>query len=218
MNTRQLQGFSLVEFLLVIILVSILFLTATPKFESAGIASKVAQTRMDLAYLESGLQAYFSDWRGYPDDHDSDDGFAQGLNTLTSPIPYLSEFRRDPFSDGTFPGLGPLAYEGGSGCPPGLGATSSGWPNQNGVNCIHSYLLIGLGPDRSDSTLGNDAWPYENDSPDPFIRLRTYNPTNGTESQGDIYRMIGAFAEGNFWLDDTIIGGPQSLKTSREGE
>ncbi|MCB9782699.1 MAG: prepilin-type N-terminal cleavage/methylation domain-containing protein [Candidatus Omnitrophica bacterium] len=221
MRSKSSDGFTLIEIILVIFLVSILFATSTPKFKNAGIASKLTQTKRDHLYLESGLQAYFSDWRGYPRQNDPNDPSQQGLKSLTFPIAYLAEVPKDPFSDSTVYG-NPLSdlteYEAGSGCPPGLASIEFGWPNVNNGTCIHSYLLMGLGPNQSDDTLGNDFWPHGGNSANPQVRLFSYSPTNGSESRGDIYRMMGAFAQGYFQLDDEIIGQPQTKMVVKEDE
>lgn len=200
------RGFTLIELLIVIAIILILIAIALPNFLEAQVRAKVTKERTDLRTLATGLESYRIDFGGYPMDHDSawplcERNTQYGYKQLTSPIPYLTELPRDPLGQEMATGDASCAgaarnssfyYEGGSGSDqtPNCGPSRLGVYFQNNnwssANCVHSYLLLGLGPDKDDSCSGNDDFPYN-------TVLNVYSPTNGTKSFGDVYKTVGEF-------------------------
>jgi prepilin-type N-terminal cleavage/methylation domain-containing protein len=204
-------AFTLVELLIVLSIVAILAMVAAPKMLESKLLSTLTQVSQDQRLIQSALDAYFQDWGGYPRDHDSrwplpNAGEQDGFTQLTSPIRYLTFQPQDPF--GTTDVFKGLSYEGGSGSDqiPECGRASfvrllyrdisaRKWGSSS---CIHAYLIISLGPDKTDNTNGNDGFPYS-------TVLKSYSPTNGTKSYGDIYHMTGQYRRGNVTLDGIPI-------------
>lgn len=193
------RGFSLLEILTVMAVVGILIVTALPVWKRSQVQSAVAQSRADLLEIQSAIDAFFLDYQFYPEDHDNVPAPGMsGLFRLTTPIPYLNPDLPliDPFSLAS--PNGPFNYEGGGGCPGNQPARPI--PDYRLVTCVPAYLMVALGPDRSDSTFLNDDFPFG-------TRIASYSPTNGIESFGDLYRITGSYAQGDFLLDGVQIGG-----------
>lgn len=213
------KAFTLVELLIVLSIVAILAMVAAPKMVESELLSKITQVSQDQRLIQSALDAYFQDYGGYPRDHDSrwpypEAGAQDGFTQLTSPIHYQARLPKDPFGTiGMQTGKPIEFYEGGSGSDevgrydPSLthGACGTGSSPKmlyqkpelrlwGASSCIHAYLIISMGPDQKDSTSGNDEFPYS-------TTLKSYSPTNGTTSFGDIYRMTGQYRRGNVTLD-----------------
>lgn len=99
-------------------------------------------------------------------------GGIPGAMSLTTPIAYMTRMPRDPFA----PAGATFAYY----AKPGL-KKDAGW------------ILWSPGPDlKYDINAGNVARAYEHNgetASDLLVGL-TYDPTNGTQSPGDIWRMV----------------------------
>ena len=213
------KGFTLVELLIVISIIATLAMVAAPKAIESKLLSKLTQVSQDERLIQSALDAYFQDYGGYPRDHDAAwpaaiAGEQDGYTQLTSPIRYLTRILKDPFAN-------PNAHrpstsiEGGSGSDElnrygnhlytcGIGSSSKAlyrYPERRmwgSADCIHAYLIIGVGPNQNDDTFGNDGFPYE-------TQLYSYSPTNGTESYGDIYRLTGQYRRGKVIMDGVLL-------------
>ncbi len=173
--------------------------------DAPGVRSKVSQVKTNLRTIATSLEAYFVDTMLYPAYARGDQGansFAgphagayhihtfrtwrddseRGtFYTLTTPIPYLPSYLRDPFASTR-------------------GATYGYYCDLNG------WILYSWGPDMDE----NNAYQWDLE-PDvemvykSFIRqpsltlmcgtssssheAYTYDPTNGTISPGDVYRV-----------------------------
>lgn len=94
--------------------------------------------------------------------------------TLTTPIAYLSSHFSDPFTDvkGT-----PFAY----------------WTDATKDTTATGYIMWSPGPDYVyDLTIDNIAQAYDPRSPNQpsaYLLGRTYDPSNGVNSEGDIWRI-----------------------------
>ena len=214
------KGFTLVELLIVLSIIMILAMVAAPKAIESKLLSKLTQVSQDQRLIQAAVDAYFQDYGGYPRDQDSAwphpvAGEQDGYTQLTSPIRYLSAIPKDPFGI-PYPNRLGTSIEGGSGSDElsNFGGTSHGacgtvsstktlyrnpavrmWGSST---CIHAYLIIGVGPDQEDSTSGNDNFPYS-------TVLNSYSPTNGTESNGDIYRLTGQYRRGQVIMDGVLL-------------
>ena len=164
--------------------VGILAAIAVPNFLEAQSRSKVARTRGDLRTLTIALETYYLDNNAYPP---SSADAAKNLfskvapaypalakqptfagGQLTTPIAYLSSYFSDPFAE-----------------------------VKNTPYCYYSdgksvYLTWSPGPDgKFDITKGNVAQMIDPATHQPTAALTelTYDPTNGTKSAGDIWRI-----------------------------
>lgn len=233
------RGFTLIELLIVIAIILILIAIALPNFLEAQIRAKITKSKAEIRTLATALESYRIDFGGYPKDHDSawplvnrndQDGYRQ----LTTPLKYLESLIRDPFGQematgdpvaGGIPRNTSFFYEGGSGSDSTdiepvskkkrCGASwfaIYGNPSGNSwgsKHCIHAYLVIGIGPDKDDSCDGNDDFPYE-------TNLGVYSPTNGTKSDGDLYKTVGEWRRGNVTWSINDVGGRAPY--NQEGE
>lgn len=169
--------------------------------------SPVARVRGDQRTLTIGLETYYLDHNAYPAwTAASTRNLFSGIKgkpgilkrlptflqqgdsvgaTLTTPIAYITSYFTDPFAPDdkmTFcywtpdPDAAPLATRD--------GVTTHGF----GIG----YILWSPGPDGAyDLTLDNIAKAYApaETVPNSYLIDRTYDPSNGTESRGDVYRV-----------------------------
>lgn len=157
-----------------------MFLLARGSFREAGIRSKVSRVKADMRSMATGIEAYFVDnntyprWSEEPGVSVRQSGPGEPLvpsfrvagsqaGSLTTPVAYVMSYFPDPFSAD---GKQTFAYY----------ATDNGW------------ILFSPGPDRKfdlDWKLYNPAVPQ----PSPELVPFEYDPTNGTVSSGDIFRV-----------------------------
>lgn len=195
------RAFTLLELLIVVAIIAILAAIAIPNLLEAQVRSKVARVKSDHRTLAVALDLYFIDNRSYPRDHDnltpeSADRWSWGpaenqvgFYYLTTPIAYVSSLTRDPFSttremlSQSVKYIAPFYH------------LASGSDNPiYGMNRVQAYLLVSLGPDNRDNTWRQDYWPSEGQE----VGMGHYDPTNGTRSDGDLYRFGGDYLRGDY--------------------
>jgi len=190
------RAFTLIELLIVIGIIAILALIALPNMLEAQTRAKVARVKSDLRTVITGLESYAVDHNKYPTYHyvsnsKSNTGWSfhvggestgvfqsppfNGPHPLTSPVSYLTQFPKDVFG-----GRGPTDPGEASdffyvNWDYGVAFASFFEPMQKrqGSWRLHSPGPDQFGPD-SDINTGENI---------------NYDPTNGTISGGDIYRM-----------------------------
>ncbi|MCG3196539.1 MAG: hypothetical protein GHCLOJNM_01015 [bacterium] len=205
------EGFTLLELLIVVAIILILIAIALPNFIEARIRAKVARAEADMRTLAVAVESYYQDRRIYPYPSVASldaTHLTDGLRLLTTPISYLTDLPTDPFS---LPVEGSVAlhFRG-----PNYKLVSTtplpiGLPRTNNVD---AYFLYSYGPNLDDeSTYGGQFWPFSQlDNPCAYLNstnLKSYSPTNGTKSAGDILRFGGEYRAGNWCLDGIIIRG-----------
>jgi prepilin-type N-terminal cleavage/methylation domain-containing protein len=203
-----LHGFTLIELLIVVAIIAILAAIAVPNFLEAQTRSKVSRVRADQRTIATALQSYQVDYNvypwwspaGYPNSNVywkppySGGGsriplaFAQGL---TTPIAYISSIQMgDPFTANKEHKEQIFFYVEQAGHETEAVVGSYGYdrdretmhalmPQNTSSSTV--YGLFSMGPDgRYYDTL---AWPAGH------AHWTEYDPTNGTVSQGNIWRF-----------------------------
>lgn len=204
---KKMRGFTLIELLIVVAIIAILAAIAVPNFLEAQVRSKVSRVRGDQRSLATGIEAYYVDNNAYPTWTKTDTQSANNLglsptqecakihtfrvwgsgellrfHTLTTPISYITSYFRDPFADTR-------------------GATFGYYCDANG------WILYSFGPDTDEGKAGRgDVDPdvetvYRSTISQPSLTLiagrssatgndcYTYDPSNGTISPGDVWRV-----------------------------
>ncbi len=124
----------------------------------------MGQTDVNMRNMGMGLESYFVDNIAYPDQ----------LYKLTTPIAYLREIPGDPFN-----GDYPLKC--------GITKTAKG---EKGKPLIVFWSIGPDGyPDLDINRIDEFAGMYP-DEPEKGFWDYTYDPTNGTDSDGDIIRFV----------------------------
>jgi prepilin-type N-terminal cleavage/methylation domain-containing protein len=173
-------GFTLIELLIVVAIIAILAAIAVPNFVDAQARSKVARMQSDLRTLAVALEAYHNDFNVYPASV-LVPPFLR-LLPLTTPVAYVTSVPKDIFQnkpervgEAHWQPAGVLAY----GAMP--------------IDEENRYALASNGPDLEPNHSPIDFYPgyskniWENPS-SGFDYIR-YDPTNGTISAGDIWRV-----------------------------
>jgi Tfp pilus assembly protein PilE len=190
------HAFTLVELFIVFLVVGILVAFAIPDFIGCcGGRSKASRVRADLRSLATGVESYFVDNNVYPNYSDNPainanreaaqeapvlfdvptfraDYPRSGYFTITTPIAYITSYFTDPFA-------------------PAKRATFAYWTPDPKSDAV-GWIMWSPGPDKDyDLTIANVALAYNpNDRvPNDYLIERTYDSTNGTESNGDVYRI-----------------------------
>jgi type II secretion system protein G len=189
MNNQAKHGFTLIELLIVVTIIAVLAAIAVPNFLEAQVRSKVARTVNDLRTLSTALEVYRVDTNGYPVVPLLYHPLGARLACLTTPISYLGELPKDPFAvhnpQDTLAGLESF-YVYASGNLYAGGASQ--FDKQEYYNSIFS--VAGRGPDRG-ITFGGYCMAHPQAIRGQAPVRGAYDPTNGTVSAGDIFRLGG---------------------------
>ena len=187
---RKREGaFTLIELLIVVAIIAILAAIAVPNFLEAQTRAKVSRTATDIRSVSVALEAYRVDWNDYPfptfansTDGQTDSTFEisnppQGVTSmrenlgLTTPVAYITSLPRDVFSPEKMHWFGYCTIQ------ESLWIMTSLGPNQTQPQ---SAWLGWQGGDIQEVSALNDV-NYR-------LTDRTYDPTNGTVSAGDLWR------------------------------
>ncbi len=199
----KMKGFTLIELLIVVAIIAILAAIAVPNFLEAQTRAKASRTSADMRSIAAAIESYHIDNNAYPPGYKT--AARYGLPTLTTPIAFISSARVfDPFKEPGMPvskrlltyelvnDSGKLIEAGGG--PYSVDPAAPGGDNPKGV----AWWLASRGPDK---TFGfkhkNPEYDirqrfFESDiNPAAFLDI-VYDPTNGTNSLGNLYRAGGA--------------------------
>lgn len=214
---RNMKGFTLIELLIVVAIIAILAAIAVPNFLEAQVRSKVSRVRSDHRSLATAVETYYLDNNLYPamaggtgNVGISADSITPktttttasrtfrlrhttALSTITTPVSYVTSYFSDPFADTRglpfryyteragfiFGSMGPDADEAvGGDLGWNLGDLPTTTLEDNHLETVYTtrlaqpsqLLLAGF----NGTAAGRGAY--------------TYDPTNGTVSQGDVWR------------------------------
>lgn len=98
MNRRQFcDGFTMIELMTVVTIISILAAIAIPNFMNAVIRAKVARSQSDQAVVGWALEMYRLDTDEYPPNAEIGQSSPGDLTRLTHPVMYMTSLPQDPF-------------------------------------------------------------------------------------------------------------------------
>lgn len=171
LHSWRTRAFTLIELLIVVAIIAILAAIAVPNFLEAQVRAKVSRTRADLRSVAVGLESYVVDNNRLPEGWQFTNPIASvcRINRITTPIAYITTIPFDVFWKEQ---PAPFNVAGG---PFGPGSKFLNYINDPVSAVGASYILFGYGPDQDFEIL--TAGPLH------------YDPTNGTISNGDIYRI-----------------------------
>jgi len=212
------RAFTLIELLIVIAIILILIAIALPNFLEAQVRAKVTNANAELRTLETAMASYFTDRGRHMADGfemfnlglDPSGGYPTGgegsnviYSQLTTPVQYVTEIPVDEFQvariavDSAGNGLGARdddlvqyrVYSEGWKCAAAGGSLFQGNCTGNlafnpETRYLGNWIFLSPGP-NGEHNYGE--WAMARDvvaagSP------RTYNPTNGTRSHGDLVK------------------------------
>jgi prepilin-type N-terminal cleavage/methylation domain-containing protein len=201
--TANFHGFTLIELLIVVAIIAILAAIAVPNFLEAQTRAKASRVRADMRSIATACEAYHTDNNAYPAGYMTAPRY--GLPSLTTPVAFISSANiLDPFAapalalskrflDYELVNSSGKIIEAGGG-QYSIDPASPGAESPGGV----AWWLASRGPDKSFGFQpSNPEYNlrekfYESDtSPEPFLNT-LYDPTNGTNSPGNIYRSGGS--------------------------
>lgn len=175
------KGFTLIELLIVVAIIAILAAIAVPNFLEAQIRSKVSRAKSDMRTIATALEAYHVDNNHYPETYITPRW--ERFFPLTTPISYISSVPEDPFcmlnDEGNTLDWGPRhrCYK--------MGATPLTGPSRFAIACN--------GPDLDEDSVPIKVYPGFSmavfTGQDPDYQYMIYDPTNGTVSNGDVWRV-----------------------------
>jgi len=192
-------GFTLIELLVVVGIISILASIATPNFLEAQTRAKVSRVKNDARVVAVALESYSVDNTSYPYRSQASvmglwnyhfgrcDTKMTEMSVLTTPIAYISILPVDIFNKREQEPFNVLDY----------------WSREitrdildregtqlNAVSTSPGFAVVSYGPDNSLGYLGNPVGcPSASGNPARNTLYKTYDPTNGTVSYGNIFRL-----------------------------
>jgi prepilin-type N-terminal cleavage/methylation domain-containing protein len=210
---RAKAAFTLIELLIVVAIIAILAAIAVPNFLEAQTRSKVARVKADMRTVATALESYNVDTNKYPPDYQyaSTNGgpvdvnqrdvrsYLPRLTVLTTPLAYLTGVPEDTFAP-------PAINRDINLATPYMVPYASAYANlRHPFPFDYAWRYTPTGADEEELTPGlwsvrisrskNVVWALRSVGPDLIasplgdgnLRATSYDPTNGTVSNGDIF-------------------------------
>jgi prepilin-type N-terminal cleavage/methylation domain-containing protein len=200
---RTRSGFTLIELLIVVAIIAILAAIAVPNFLEAQVRSKVARVKSDMRSVTTAVESYFIDYNRYPIAalwvaRITPNSFNNRLRGITTPVAYMTSLPLDTFREKdtqapTFEYTDRTTAVSGASFP--LIPNYNLFVNQNAFDLYYTkrtgvnlrWIMFSVGPDRKSDYQQVGGTVAEATALVNGVR-RTYDPTNGTISTGDIAR------------------------------
>lgn len=171
-------------------LILLMFLLAAPNFFEANIRAKVSRVRTDLRSIRRALEAYRADHRAYLPSTTSPESVARcGLYIHPAPgrLPtFLVIYKPDGPS---VPEFQTYADYPSDPFAPQRGATFVYFMTKKEE--AEGWILTSPGPDGDYDIDPAGMYDPSNKKPSATLVIRSYDPTNGSLSDGDIWRTSG---------------------------
>ena len=205
------KGFTLIELLIVVAIIAILAAIAVPNFLEAQVRSKVSRVKTDQRSLATGIEAYYVDNNQYPvsartgrlpanignvnsfllnpgtlaaiSSFSAQQAAAPKIMTLTTPIAYITSYFTDPFADTKAATFGYFADTNGWILwSPGPDTDQAQNDDLGGSNAVETVYTSNMSQPSATLIVGANTGSTPNEA-------YTYDPTNGTVSPGDVWRV-----------------------------
>lgn len=205
MKHLKLKAFTLIELLIVVAIIAILAAIAVPNFLEAQTRAKVSRVKADMRTISTAAESYYVDNNAYPTgweiNVDPNNPNSHSLFILTTPIAYLSNgdiqdaFVPAKIDDPMWSTLqwDPMTPDGRMFSAFNVDGTYIGFEEKPTW-----YVLFSVGPDKDgqftfDLFDGVGTQSVVRDADDDMAAFLTvfYDPTNGTLSDGNIWRAGG---------------------------
>lgn len=178
------RAFTLIELLIVVAIIAILAAIAVPNFLEAQMRAKVSRVKADMRTIATALESYHVDNNHYPETFITPRW--ERFVVLTSPVGYMSTVPLDPFcmidDEGNVIDWGPRHH-----CYK-MGATGD-----TPVDPPYRFAISSNGPDLDEDSVPIKVYPGFSwtvfTGQDPDYNYMIYDPTNGTVSNGDVWRV-----------------------------
>lgn len=213
MRSHRQTGFTLIELLIVVAIIAILAAIAVPNFLEAQVRAKVSRAKTDMRTIAVAEEAYRVDWNTYshsngaqhnPWDPDGRGRWA-GLGELTTPIAYITTIPLSPFGQVSVWGVPNQrrwpVFHLGTGNSGTKQNTEQPWNSRPEGFPADCFIIECDGPDnmkdsRDPFLISDFPWKNANPNDAPAILAIVYDPTNGTVSRGEVFRVGGQMPTG----------------------
>jgi prepilin-type N-terminal cleavage/methylation domain-containing protein len=192
------KAFTLIELLIVVLIIAILAAIAVPNFLEAQTRAKVARVKADMRSCTTAIETYYVDNNSYmPGYQVPPPGVPYGLWALSTPIQYITQGKvKDPFFPNTESmDVGFLMWD--LVDPNHVFIERSGGGLTSDENGVY-WILMSRGPNMTSGFSSDDPeydirerWKFAETDLGQFVDT-VYDPTNGTVSDGNIFRVGGS--------------------------